>query len=239
MSELELALTSLGRELDYPETPDLVTSVRRRLAEGRRPLAWRRPLVVALAALLVVAAAVMAVPQARSTILDWLGVGSVTIRQVDELPRLERRGDDLELGTRISLDEARKRVQFAIRVPTLDELDRPSVYYNGDLEAVSLLYGTEQEPKLLITEVFAPGAIDKFVTSDTDVELVREGGWTGAWLEGAEHVLYLPTRDARLRLVGNTLVVHGGADDVTVRIEADISKEQALKILRSMKEGAE
>ena len=239
MSELELALTSLGRELDYPETPDLMTSVRRRLAEGRRPLAWRRPLVVALAALLVVAAAVMAVPQARSTILDWLGVGSVTIRQVDELPRLERRGDDLELGTRISLDEARKRVQFAIRVPTLDELDRPSVYYNGDLQAVSLLYGTEQEPKLLITEVFAPGAIDKFVTSDTEVELVRERGWTGAWLEGGEHVLYLPTTDARLRLVGNTLVVHGGADDVTVRIEADISKEQALKILRSMKEGAE
>ena len=36
MSELELALTRLGREVEYPETPDLTGVVRRRLAEGRR-----------------------------------------------------------------------------------------------------------------------------------------------------------------------------------------------------------
>jgi len=239
MSELELALTRLGRELDYPETPDLATPVRRRLADGRGPVPWRRPLVVAVAVLAVAVAAVMAVPQARSTVLDWLGIGSVTIRQVDELPRLEQQGADLELGQRTSVREAGQRVPFAILLPTLDELEHPAVYYNVDVGTVSLLYGTEQEPKLLITELFAPGALDKLVTSETSVEPVRKGGWTGAWLEGGEHVLFMPTTGARLRLVGNTLVVHGGRDDATVRIEADISKEEALKILQSMKEGAE
>jgi len=239
MSELELALTRLGRELDVPDAPDLATRVRSRLDERRRPVPWRRPLVVALAVLAVAAAAAMAVPQARSTILDWLGIGSVTIREVDELPKLDRQGAALQLGQRMSLGDARQRVQFTILLPTLDELEHPAVYYNVDVGAVSLLYGTEQAPKVLITEVFAPGAIDKLVTAETSVEPVREEGWTGAWLEGAEHAIYVPTTEAPLRLAGNTLVVQGGRDDTTVRIEADISKDGALRILRSMKEGAE
>jgi hypothetical protein len=117
MSELELALTRIGRELDYPDTPELVAPVRQRLAEARRPISWRRPLVIALAALVVAVAAVMAVPQARSAILDWLGIGSVTVRYVDELPKLERTGD-LGLGEEMSLSEARERASFPIKVPT-------------------------------------------------------------------------------------------------------------------------
>ena len=97
----------LGGELDYPQTPDLSGRVRQRLAEGRRPRTWRRPLVIALAALLVAVAAVMAVPQARSEILDWFGVGGVTIRYVDELPPVEKQQADLQLGERMSLEEAR------------------------------------------------------------------------------------------------------------------------------------
>ena len=231
MSELELALVNLGRELDYPETPDLGGAVRRRLAEGRRPLQWRRPLVIAVAALLVVVAAVLAVPQARSHVLDWLGIGSVTIHRVDELPAIESR-DDLELGRRVTLEQARERAQFPIRVPALDELGEPAFYFRREIGAVSLLYGSERQPKVLITELIAPGAVDKLVTAETGFEPVREGDWSGAWLEG-DHVLYIPTNGDALRLAGNTLVVRG-PDAVTVRIEADVSKQEAIRILRSM-----
>jgi hypothetical protein len=184
--------------------------------------------------LAVAVAAVLAVPQARSTIFDWLGIGSVTIREVDELPRLER--GELMLGQRVSLAEANRRATFAVRVPALDGYRHPEVYFRRDVNQVSLLYGSVREPKLLISEIWAPGAIDKLVTTQTDVELVREGEWHGAWLHGAEHVLYLPGFDRELRLVGNTLVVQG-SDNVTVRIEADISKEDALRILRSLEKG--
>ena len=231
MSELELALTRIGRELDYPETPDLTGAVRRRLVEGRRPRSWRRPLVIALAAVLVVVAAVMAVPQARSEVLDWFGIGSVTIHYVDELPKLERR-EEFELGARVPLAEARDRAQFAILMSTLEGLEHPKVYYRGDIGMVSLLYGTEEEPRLLISEIVSPGAIDKLLTSQTDVEPVHEGDWSGAWLSGGQHVLFLPVQDQLLRLVGNVLVVHNSS--TTVRIEADVSKDEALRILRSL-----
>ena len=87
MTELERALLAVGQNLEVPAAPDLTGALRARLAEGRGPsLFSRRVLVVALAVLAVVVGAVLAVPQARSTIKDWLGIGNVTIRYVDELP---------------------------------------------------------------------------------------------------------------------------------------------------------
>jgi hypothetical protein len=235
MSELELALTNLGRELEYPATPDLVEPVRRRLVQGRRPLAWRRPLVIALAALLVVVAAAMAVPQARSQILDWLGIGSVTIRYVDDLPKVEKATEDLGLGERIGLSDVRRQVAFTVRVPQIEGLEDPDVYFRPAAGQVSLLYGSEDEPRLLISQILATGALQKLLNSDTDVERVSVGAARGVWLEGGEHVLYYPGGgEERQRLVGNTLILQR-IDNVTVRIEADISKEEAVRIFRSMR----
>lgn len=234
MSELELALTRLGGELDYPETPDLTGAVRRGLAERRRPTAWRRPLVIALAALLVAVAGLLAVPQARSELLDWLGIGSVTVRHVDELPTVDKTRDDLALGMRLSLAEASERASFRVEVPTLERLGDLDVYL-GDGGEVSFLYGSEAEPRLLITQMLGTGALEKLLTTETDVELVTEGRAEGAWLEGAEHVLFFPGSGPESpRLVGNTLILQR-QDGVTVRLEADVTKEEALRIFRSMR----
>ena len=234
MSELELALTRLGGELDYPETPDLSGAVRRRLGDGRRPVAWRRPLVIALAALLVVAGALLAVPQSRSAILDWLGIGAATVRYVDELPKAEKLQDDLALGDPVSLDEARRLGDFEIRVPTLDGLEDPKVY-RGDVGDVSFLYGSEDEPRLLITQLLGTGVFQKLLMTETRLEIVTEDGAQGAWLEGREHVLFFPGDGPESpRLVGNTLLMERD-DGVTVRIEADIPKREAVRIFRSMR----
>jgi hypothetical protein len=235
MSELELALSRIGRELDYPETPDLAGSVRARLAEGRRPLAWRRPLVIALAALLVGVGAVMAVPPARSAILDWLGIGSVTIRYVEDLPDVRLATGDLGIGEKVSRDEADEQVSFEIRVPTIEGLDDPDVYFREDVRQVSFLYGSEEKPKLLITQVEARGALEKLIRGGTEVERVRTDHAQGVWIEGEQHVLFYPGVEAEpFRLVGNTLILER-EDGVTLRIEADISKEEALRIARSMR----
>jgi hypothetical protein len=234
MSELELALTRLGRELDYPETPDLTGVVRRRLAEARPPRAWRRPVVIALAALLVVVAAVMAVPQARSEILDWLGIGSVTIRHVDDLPKVEKTTPDLELGSRSTLREARARVPFSVQLPTIQGFGDPQVYFRSGAGQVSFLYGSTEEPRLLISQLLSAGAIDKLVGGGTTVETLSIGDARAVWLEGAGHVLYIPgLGEEPQRLAGNTLIVQR-ADNVTVRIEADVSKDEAVEIFRSM-----
>jgi hypothetical protein len=238
MSELELALTRIGRELEYPETPDLTGVVRRRLAEGRRPLAWRRPLVIALAAVLVAVGAVMAVPPARSAILDWLGIGAVTVRSVEGLPEVELATGDLGVGEKVSLEEARERVNFPVRVPTLPELESPNVYYAEPLPTgqVSFVYGSLDKPQLLITQVAGIGALEKLVNTATRIEMVSTEDGQGVWIEGQRHVLFYPgaEREEPFRLVGNTLVLER-TDGVTVRIEADISKEEALRIARSMR----
>ena len=239
MSELELALTRIGTELEYPETPDLTAVVRRRLAEGRRPIAWRKPLVVALAVLAVAVGAVMAVPQARSEILDWFGIGAVEIRYVEDLPAVELATGDLGVGEEVSLEEARSRVRFPVRVPTLEGLEDPVVYYAEPLPTgqVSFVYGTPEKPQLLITQVAALGAYEKLVhVGSSKIEPVSVGGAQGVWVEGEHHALFYPgaEREEPFRLVGNTLVFER-ADGVTVRIEADISKEEALRIAQSMR----
>jgi hypothetical protein len=234
MSELELALERLGRELDYPETPDLVGPVRRRLAEGRRPVTWRRPVLIALAVLLVAVAAALAVPQARSEILDWLGIGGVTVRYVDDLPTVEKRQAALALGQQMSLEEARERSAFGIRVPRRKGLEDPDVY-RGDFGQVSFLYGSEEEPRLLITQLLGTGSLEKLLQTETDVELINVDGAEGAWLEGGEHVLFFPSVGPESqRLVGNVLILER-KDGVTVRIEADVPKNVAVRIFRSMR----
>jgi hypothetical protein len=239
MTELERALLAVGQNLEVPAAPDLTGAVRARLAEGRRPsLFSRRMLVVALAVLAVAVGAVLAVPQARSTIRDWLGIGNVTIRYVEELPPVEQATDDLGLGQQMSLEEARERAGFQVRVPTVDGLDDPpKVYYNESSSQVAFLYGSEEKPKLLITQADARGAIEKLVNLNvTERELVVvEPGYAGVWLYGEKHAIFYPSTDHEepFRLVGNALVYE--IDGVTVRLEAEISKDEALRIARSMR----
>ena len=239
MTELERALLAVGQNLEVPAAPDLTGPVRARLAEGRRPsLFSRRMLVVALAVLAVAVGAVLAVPQARSTIKDWLGIGNVTIRYVEELPPVEQATDDLGLGEQMSLEEARERAGFQIRVPTVEGLDDPpKVFYNESSSQVAFLYGSEEKPKLLITQADARGAIEKLVNLNvTERELVVvEPGYAGVWLYGEKHAIFYPSTDHEepFRLVGNALVYE--IDGVTARIEAEISKDEALQIARSMR----
>jgi hypothetical protein len=239
MTELERALLAVGRNLEVPVTPDLTAPVRRRLAEGRKPsLFSRRLLVVALAVLAVAVGAVLAVPQARSTIKDWLGIGSVTIRYVEDLPPVEQATAGLDLGEQMSLEESRERAGFRVRVPRVDGLDDPpKVYYNAESSQVAFLYGSEERPKLLITQADARGAIEKLVNLDvTERELVVvEPGYAGVWLYGEKHAIFYPGTDHEepFRLVGNALVFE--IDGVTLRIEAEISKDEALRIARSLR----
>lgn len=244
MPELEYALRTIGQNVDYPATPDLAGRVRRRLAEGERPrrtLVSRPAVVVALAVLAVSVGAVLAVPPARSAVLDWLGIGGVTIRYVEELPEVERATEDLGLGERVGLAEARRRAGYRVQLPTVDGLDDPpKVYYREEgARQVAFLYGSEDDPKLLITQADAAGALQKLVTAGTDVELVVvEPGTAGAWLSGEKHGLFYPGGEVGgeepFRLVGNALVYETPAG-TTVRIEAEISKAEAIRIARSMR----
>jgi hypothetical protein len=234
MTELERALLLLGRGLDFPPEPDVVGAVRARLERRRR--VPRRALVLAFAALVVAIAAAFAVPPARSAILRWLGFHGVRIEFVDELPAVPPRGR-LALGTKTTLDEARAAVPFALTTSKL--LGPPdAVYLYG--RRVWFVYGDERRPRVLVTQF--PGRtegplVKKMVEPGTSIEFVTVNGAPGYWLSGAPHeVLYQDERGRivpdSVRLAGNTLLWARG--QVTLRLEGRMTKEQALRIARSL-----
>ena len=79
--------------------------------------------------------------------------------------------------------------------------------------------------------------IRKFAGPDTTIERVQVDGEPGYWIAGEPHGLLYedPTgdiREAPTRLAGPTLVWRRG--ELTLRLEADVSKARALAIARSV-----
>jgi hypothetical protein len=147
MPELERTLTQLGRELEYPPTPDLATAVARRLGAGRAaapaeerpgvrrrlllpPGGLRRALVLALVATLLLAGTVVAaVPSVRDAVLEFFGLQGATVERIPTLPTppAER---PLDLGRRTSLAAASDRLAFVPLVPA--DPGEPDAVYTSD-----------------------------------------------------------------------------------------------------------
>jgi hypothetical protein len=238
MTSLELQLRDLGREIEYPPVPELGASVRERL-EARPRLALfprRRVLALALAVALAAIGAVMAVPQTRAAILDFFGLRGVEVTRVDELPEVERRSP-LFLGERVTLAGARERARFRVLVPTFDELDK--IYYSEPPAGgqVSFLYGSSERPRLLLTEFPGRAIYQKLVGPRTRIEQVTVNGGRGVWVEGAPHMLFYErggkTEPEPIRLVGNVLIWE--QNGLTLRLEGELSKREALDIARSVR----
>src|SRR6266496_4044135 len=107
MTELERALLALGGELDFPPEPDLLPAVRARLA--RRRFGFRPALAFAVAVLLVAFGIAMAVPDARSAILRFFHIGSVTVERVETLPPAQQRPLASGLGPALTRQAAEER----------------------------------------------------------------------------------------------------------------------------------
>jgi hypothetical protein len=247
MPELELALVELGRSIDFPPTPDLAAGVRERIAAERAPrrlpafFPARRALVVALAVLAVSVGALMAVPGTRAAILDFFGLRGVTIERVDTLPTVPKQTALDDLGSRVSLDEARELADFEVVVP--ERLGEPDEVYFLEFPPggmVSFVYGSAAEPRALFTQFRATveDAFFKKVEAGTEIEDVRIGGQFGFYLSGNPHVFgYLDEdgqfREETVRLVGNVLLWERG--ELTLRLEGDMSRDEALRIARSVR----
>ena len=245
MSDLERELRELGREVEFPPTPDLATEVRRRIAAEPAPRSFplRRPLVLGLALLAVAVGATLAVPQARTAILEWLGLRGVTIERTPTQPTAPREAK-LGLGERVSLDEAQRRLDFPVLVPSTGGLEEVrEVRFDPSVSGgqVGFVYRSDGDVRALLTQFRASldeQFIHKAAGPDTEVERVAVKGQTGFWLEGAPHEFFYVTRDGEprpetLRLAGNTLLWEAG--DRTLRLEGDFTKTEALAIARSMR----
>jgi len=263
-AELERALVDLGTHLSYPSAPDLSQTVRAHLEQhprrvrSFRGLVIRRAVLVPVLAALAILAMVLALsPDARSAVASWFHFAGIAIKSGSSPPG--PLGHNLNLGRRLSLADAQKRVPFRILTPTLPGLGTPDEIYVGPPPfggRVSLIYRARRDlPRasttgagLLITEVQARFFVGKTVPPGTTVAPVGisgqvRGGFAaeeGVWLAGRPHFLYYFSRQGTLlrdtiRLAGNVLAWDHGT--VALRIEGQISEERAVEIARSMETG--
>jgi hypothetical protein len=224
MTELERRLTQLGRELDWPETPELAGSVRARVqaaaerpgrAEGRRarrrllpPAGLRRSLAVALVGLLVLAGGVLAaVPSVRDAVLEFFGLQGATIERRAELPTAPE-FRPLRLGERTTLEGARESLGFEPLVPSAagspDAVFVKRVVSGGELSLAYRERGGLPEAGttklgLLVGEFrgdLHPEYLGKIVGQTTSTERLRIDGARAVWIEGAPHLFFYRPPDS-------------------------------------------
>jgi hypothetical protein len=229
---------------------------RRRLAGLGRLTGWRRLAVVGLAAVLLAAAVLVASPGTREAVARRLGLRGVGVELGGPPPPTvtTRPGErlDLGLGQRVTLEEARRRVGFPVLVPGAAGFRQPAAVYVNEAVPVGgrvdLVYrarpGLPASPftdvGLLVTEFRGQPTPDfiKKVARAGLVEEVTVDGQPGYWFSGEPHFFtYLDAtgqvRDEQTRLAGNTLIWQRG--DLTLRIEGEITRQEALALARSMR----
>ena len=231
MTELERALQSLGRELDFPAEPDLVPRVRARL---ERPF-LRRALLVALALVLVAFGIAMAVPDARSAILRFFHLGAVAVEQVETLPTARERPLVAGFGPALSRSEAEARGMMRIVLPDFDG-PAPTRFYTRP-GFIATVFRAGSKPVLLVEFKGDQTGIAKKVLSPensiTPVE-IRDGG---LWIQGERHVLMWQygvgdVHRLETRLAGNVLLwLDGGR---TYRLEGGLDRKEMLALARDI-----
>jgi hypothetical protein len=211
---------------------------------------------MAAAAVILVAAALLAFPQSRQAIASWINLHTL-IQRVNTLPATSPQpsgplGQRLGLGTPVTLEDAQSRVTWHIAAPA--SLGSPdAVFYQapptGPTQGeVTLVYGSRPGIKpsgttgvsVLLTE--ARGTVDenffgKMLGTGTTLEQVDVAGKPAYWISGSPHDFFFVDagggfRAETLRLATNTLIFddHG----TIVRIEGDMTKDQALQIAASL-----
>ena len=247
MPDLERELTDLGASIAWPETPPHTLwgphapkawgRFRSSRTEGAR--SWR--ILAIAAAVLLIVAALLAYTPSRNAIARFLNLHT-TVNRVQTLPTPSvPAGQRLGLGTPTTLAEAQSKLAWRIDVP--GQLGPPDEVYlalpptgpsGGE---VSLYY---KNGPVLVTE--ARGTVDeqffgKMIGPGTTIEEVTVNGHRGWWISGAPHTVVFIDEDGNpqfetLRLATNTLLLDDGG--TVVRIEGDMTRQQALQVAASL-----
>jgi hypothetical protein len=223
---LDERLAALGQALRFPDEDSLADDIV--AAVGRpAPARWRRPLLVAAAAVVLAAGLVVAIPDSRHAVARWLGLERLPVRVVGALPPAAR----AELGAATTLDDAARAADVVPYVAST--LDAPVATYAPGGRYVAVRYDDGGTPVLVTT---LPGALDdrafsKLVASGMQVRDVAVGDVDGVWITGEPHVFVYEARDggfAAARPAADTLAWQVG--DVIVRVEAAVPLDRALDI---------
>jgi hypothetical protein len=253
MDDLRAELVELAASIEFPTEPNLAPLVADRIRAGVRPqpaprqLIARRGFAVSLAVAVVLVSAVMVLsPSTRHAVADFLGIGGARIEFSNE--PAAGIATDLQLGDRVSLDEAAGRVDFDLRVPS--ELGEPDeVYVKRDLVTVfvsmawrandDLPRATSTGVGALLTEFRSDVEVDfikKLIGGGTELTRVTVDGTDAFWVKGPHSFMLLDEegrpREDTARLSANTLLWE--REGITYRLEGAFDLDAAARIADSL-----
>jgi hypothetical protein len=160
------------------------------------------------------------VPPARSAILKFFHIGSVTVERVETLPSAQTRPFATGLGP--------ARARPTLKLPA--SLHAVHYFKGPGMAAALLRYRGKQ---LLYVRLTGDqmGFSKKVVGPTTQVEEARVGEW-GMWFSGGMHVLMWDSGSVQTRLAGNVLIwLQNG---VTYRLEGELTKGEMLRLARQI-----
>jgi len=261
--ELEATLTDIGERLAYPHPTRLGDAVRARLREPRAGHWWdglRSPRYAfgpAVATLvLIVVVSLAAVPGVRAAADEFLRLRGIDIFRAPAIatPAGTAVPRATFAGGLTTLDEARRRADFTVRAPADPRLGSPDEVYRGFSatgkgDVITLVYAARagipvsREAGVSVLVVEFRGRIDetlfgKVAGEGTRIQEVTVNGGRGFWIEGEPHLFFYRDEAGNvwsdtLRLAGNTLLWEQGG--VTFRLEAQVTREDALRIATSFR----
>ena len=245
--DIEEALRDVGARLAYPPTADVRPAVLSRLERGgqRRSLfdLLRSPLSLApaVATLVLLLAATLAFQPIATQAAEALGLRGITLFRIPDaaqggpgrvIPANAERVASVEIASR--------EVGFPVRVPI--ELGQPDEIHVRTADGAALAFLVyDTRPSVLVTQL--RGTLEAQLLGKTlppgttAVELDVNGG-RGVWIEGAPHEFFYRSPSGQIltdtvRLAGNVLLWE--QDGLLMRIEAQVGRDRALRIARSMR----
>ena len=243
----EKSMFALLAGFEYPRTPDLAASFRRSTSVSRsKPMAR----AFAIALLLVAVAALLAVPEVRARLLEFLQIGGVRIEvpvQKESNPTatvndsIDQLGQPIRLSNlsgETTLEVARDNIDFAIPLPTYPStLGAPDHVFVQNVERgksfVILTWMDVEDPEKvdLALYVIGPGIS---ITKGPVEELLATSvnGQPAAYVRGIHYLEVDRLPDYGVLVQAPALIWE--ADGVTYRIEADLPVSELVRIAESL-----
>lgn len=255
----EMQLRGIAGEFRYPATPNLAASVRERLAarSARRPALRLGLAPIALLIVVLLAAALLAVPSVRAAILEWLQIGGIRIWLVEPTPtptlepsapgetppptatpRPVIRAPYRALAGLTTLEAARAAVYFPVLLPAYPpDLGPPDDVYLQDVGGplIVLVWRDPADPERarLALHILGPGVVaDK--GEPVTIQEAAVSGHRALWTEGPYMLEYAYGHDFKWLVEGHVLLWE--QDGLTYRLETDLPLDEAIRIAESLGE---
>ena len=267
----EQHLHQLAASFQYPPTPDIASSVSRHLASGARDREeareHQRParLAWALVAILLILAALAAVPQVRAAVVEFFQVGAIRLFVGEATPTALPQTTAIppaiiapptatplaassnllpDLSGETTLEEAAVEIGRQMRLPTypagLRPPDRVFVQDLGIPVAILVWLERPDSAEVAFSLHVLPSSGGPFgVKSDvTILETTQVNGQEAYWVTGSHFLEYF---DAQGRAIFDSVrLVEGNVliwtdEDLTYRLETDMPLEEAIRTAESLR----